>query len=778
MISFPKQNIPEKEKTEDWMKDCVDAICAAYNANFWKKTRDILCYEILEGIISEKRFEYITKEFGKNYPVKLKNYPLIKPIISNALGEEIEQNFNYNVKRIDEDGLDYKKRNISHNTIKKILDFILQGQIKTPIDQKYLAQIQDETSNDYITDVEVIAKKLSDYYEYKLDLKTKKNKLFNSTLETGKCFWKIEIPRLGADPKVRPIPSYAIEYANEEIESISDATWVVEKTFMTPEEILDLYGDELTEEQIEQINNYQSFISFDSADFRMSLFESEDAISKLRDEGYEGFYRHYNQDDIRKIQVYKGQWKSIRKMTMAELENKNNPNNPFYKLWNDDKLPSLKKKNVKAYETRYIQELYEFVRIGELGSFSSYKNKSSNSNDRGIYVRTGKSPIQIRSIDNPYYVKSHYNGFIFSTDSNGVPFSLVWYLKDLQELYNILNYHRERIIALSGVKGIIYDMSQIPKGLDITDVLYYKKIGFVPIFNQDNSSYNQFTNYNDSLDASIGVITQMLEDIRMEADRVSGFNRQRQGQMFQKDLVGQIDKAIKQGAYATAVLYHHQDKVYKSLLEDLINFSKYVYYNNGEYKTLSYIIGDGKQEIFKLNEDFVLSDFGIFFSSSGKENAKLESIKQMVQAMASQGQVKMIDALKLLKLDSTAEIETKLIKRLEEQEKMMQELEAQKANQPDKMFELALQDIKTKIEIEKMRLSQLKEIKLLELQLEREKEITKAKTEEEKLEIDRKYKEEIVSLKRELLNVEREEFRDSISKNRNINNRKEIKNII
>jgi len=776
MYQFPKQNIPENEKTEDWMKDCVDAICSAYNLSFWKKTRDILCYEILEGIVSEKRFEYITKEFGKNYPAKLKNYPLIKPIINTALGEEIEQSYNYNVIRIDEDGLDYKQRNISYEITRRILEKIFNKEIKNPIDQRFIQQVEEETANDLITDVEIIAKKLSNYYENKLDLKTKKNKLFASTLETGKCFWKIEIPRLGADPQIRIIPSYCIEYANEEVDDITQCTWIVEKTYMTPEEIIDLYGDEMTKEQIEQIENYQQHISFDSIDFRISLFEDETAINKLRDEGYEGFYKHYNQDNMNKIPVYRGNWKSIRKMTMLELENKNNPNSSFYKLWSDSKIP--KRKNIKNAETRYIQELYEFVRIGETGAYIS---KNGSKSTRGIYVRMGKSPIQIRSIDNPYYVQAHYHGFVFATDSNGVPFSLVWYLRDLQELYNILNYHRERIIALSGVKGIIYDLSQIPKGYQITDILYYKKLGLVPIINEGNSSYNQFGSYNDSLDASVSVITQMLEDIRIEADRVSGFNRQRQGQMFQKDLVGQIDKAIKQGFYATAVLYHHQDKVYKTLLESLINFSKYAYTNNGEYKTLSYIIGNNKQEIFKLTEEFVLSDFGVFFSSSGKDNAKLEQIKQMVQAMASQGQVKMIDALKLLQLDSTADIESKLMRKLEKQEQEMQKLQEMQAQQPDKELEMKMQEMKMKMEIEKMKLNELKGIKILELQLKQEQEKERAKTQEEKLAIEKKYKEDILNLKKELLNLEREEFKNAVSENvkkGEIKRREEIKNVV
>ena len=200
-----------------------------------------------------------------------------------------------------------------------------------------------------------------------------------------------------------------------------------------------------------------------------------------------------------------------------------------------------------------MQELYEFVCIGS---------------DIYVWDKIGKSNIQMRSFSNPYYVKLHYGGLEFKIDSTGEEFSLVYYLKDLQELYNILNYHRERMIALSGVKGVIYDISQLPKGLELHDLLYYRKLGLLIIDSSlGQGQFNQFQSYNDSLDASISVITQMLEDIRNEVDRISGFNRQRQGQMFQKDLVGQIDRAIRQGSYATAVLYYFQSKVFREVLE-------------------------------------------------------------------------------------------------------------------------------------------------------------------------------------------------------------------
>ena len=783
--NFPNQLISEKEKNEEWLIKNVDAICNAYNCNQWKKIRDILCAEILEGVISEKRYEYITKEYGKQYPAKLKNYPLIRPILDTALGMEIEQNFNYNVRRIDEDGLNEKRLNIVYDIVQNIFEKIANREIKGSIDKKLLDELERQKNNEYVSEIEIIAHKLACYYEQTLDLKTKKNKLFASILETGRCFWKTEIPRLGADPIIRVIPTHCIEHSLEDVENIADCTWVVEKTYMTKEEILDLYIDELTKEDIEYIKNTTSHM-YTNIENSMFIFEDKDAINKLRDEGYENFFRNYYDRNTNKIAVYRGQWKSLRKMTMLEMKNDKNPYAPFYKLWEADTIPKHKEKNILSKDTRYIQELYEFVRIGDAHYYGSKRRGN------GIYIRMGKSPIQIRSIDNPYYVKLHYQGFTFSKDTSNMPFSLVWYLKDLQELYNILNYHRERMIALSGVKGIVYDLSQRPNGMELHDILYYRKLGLALIeSSKGQGQFNQFQNYNDSLDASVSILTQMLEDIRIECDRISGFNRQMQGQMFQKDLVGQIDKAIRQGSYATAVLYYHQDKVYKNLLEGLINFSKYAYKDNNSYKTLSYVLGDGAQEIFKLNDNFVLSDFGIFFTSSGKENAKIEMVKNIAQTMASQGQIKLNDLISIIKADNLAEIESKLLYKLEQTEKMMQEMQKAQAQQPDKEIELKMQELKTKYEIEKMKLQELRSIKEMELQLkiqenekrnaykERELALMKEKKDilEKKVEDDKKYKESILSLKQDLLSLEREEFRNAVENNSVAKNRKEIKNI-
>jgi hypothetical protein len=469
------------------------------------------------------------------------------------------------------------------------------------------------------------------------------------------------------------------------------------------------------------------------------------------------------QDTQDKIEVYIGQWKSISKRILAEIEGKYGVN--YVKLLTEK--DNVNRKTIKSKESRYMQELYEFVCIGS---------------DIYVWDKIGKSNIQMRSFSNPYYVKLHYGGLEFKIDSTGEEFSLVYYLKDLQELYNILNYHRERMIALSGVKGVIYDISQLPKGLELHDLLYYRKLGLLIIDSSlGQGQFNQFQSYNDSLDASISVITQMLEDIRNEVDRISGFNRQRQGQMFQKDLVGQIDRAIRQGSYATAVLYYFQSKVFKEVLEGFLNYAKHYYYIHNVNTPLTYVLGDGKQEIFKLSQDFLLADYGIFMTDNVKENRYFEELKGMLGSMMQNQMMKASDIIRLLKVDSINELESKILSKIEEAEKQMEAMKQQQANQPDKEMEMKMKEMEIKLQIEQMKLKEMKEIKMLELEIARNENLQKAQLEKEKNEIDKKYKQEILKLKQELLNLERKEYENAVAleqKSKEIIRRKEIKNVL
>src|SRR5690606_23876800 len=93
----------------------------------------------------------------------------------------------------------------------------------------------------------------------------------------------------------------------------------------------------------------------------------------------------------------------------------------------------------------------------------------------------------------------------FSNNRFNKAYSPVWETKDIQELYNILHFQEELLISLSGVKGTVVDISQLPSGMSMTEVMYYKKNGLLPIETlfpggkPKRTSFNQFSNYDDSV---------------------------------------------------------------------------------------------------------------------------------------------------------------------------------------------------------------------------------------------------------------------------------------
>ena len=70
-------------------------------------------YEYYNGNIDEGDYNYVLKPYGKsraNFPSKLRNYPIIKPIIDLLLGEKSKRPLNYTVTVANSDTVSQKRR--------------------------------------------------------------------------------------------------------------------------------------------------------------------------------------------------------------------------------------------------------------------------------------------------------------------------------------------------------------------------------------------------------------------------------------------------------------------------------------------------------------------------------------------------------------------------------------------------------------------------------------------------------------------------------------------
>src|SRR5690349_21706792 len=102
--TMPQQKLPLSKKTEEWRKQCVDALIARGNQREYNgrtsRERKRINYDLVNSIFDERDMEYIVNPYGIsankwNSPVKLENFNIIRNKIELLKGEEIKRPFKF-----------------------------------------------------------------------------------------------------------------------------------------------------------------------------------------------------------------------------------------------------------------------------------------------------------------------------------------------------------------------------------------------------------------------------------------------------------------------------------------------------------------------------------------------------------------------------------------------------------------------------------------------------------------------------------------------------------
>ena len=93
---IPQQKLPLSKKTKKWRESCVEAYIHLSD-NGVTERKDYLrsLYDFYNGVIDEIDYKYVLKPYGKtrsNFPSRMRNYPIIKPVIDLLLGEKSKRN--------------------------------------------------------------------------------------------------------------------------------------------------------------------------------------------------------------------------------------------------------------------------------------------------------------------------------------------------------------------------------------------------------------------------------------------------------------------------------------------------------------------------------------------------------------------------------------------------------------------------------------------------------------------------------------------------------------
>jgi hypothetical protein len=656
------QVVPEGQKNTEWCRDNIDRMIRLLGQQYVDRSKEELCYKLINGLQNESDFEYLTGKDEYRMPARIRFMPIIKPFFDLLRSTQESRPLDPPVYSVDIDSLRDKNDELAGRIVEEVLSrtdaaqqrlgvMKLQLQARqqqlqqagggqlSPQDQLSLQMMSIEMDgiqqsiqrgegilDDQVADLErrqalsartqkeLVAQDGLRYLIRKYDWKDRFDDGFQDLMTVDNEIYCIDDVYAGKDPSIRRVNPLFIYYL-----SATDANWidecpgVLEKRWLTPAQVLDEYGHELSEADrnnlLKRIGNwaYNGLVPFGSGtSFNALPYGAVDSC-----EGGGEVYSGTTGYTTDMIEVSICEWRSVREVVMRRTREEEGST---YELVTEaDIIPGETGQEKVTFERRYLSEWWGGVRIGH-----------------DIYAKMRKLPFQFRDVEHIGRSYGRYVGFAY----NGMdrrPYSRVWAVKDVQILYNLVYYQMELLMALGGIKGVIVDKSQKPKDLPMEEWLYQFKQGMLyidptqPTESGRPSNYNQWATYDLSFGNGVAQCMQILASLEQLAGRIIGIPPQRLGEVMQQDQVGTHKQAIAQSNLTTETLFYKHQKVVARTLDRVLYTMPYAW---AEGKRGQYVNGKYGQRIFQIARDqFKGAKFETFFDRFD------ETSKYMDQAM-------------------------------------------------------------------------------------------------------------------------------------------------
>lgn len=719
-VAFPRQMLSFKQKGDKWRKQCLDWCVAKTYFHYSPVRKDVvhmkINYDLLNGIIHMEDVAAILNPGNIStafLPDKIQHYPIINSKINTLRGEEAARVFDwkvivtnpYSVSEIEEE----KKRQY----FSTIQDIVQDQSIDQMQAEKQVQETQDFFDYNWQDIREIRANELLRHYSKEQNFKKIFNDGFVDALSGGTEVYQCGIA--GGEPYLQKLnPMKLRMFGNGYSNHIEDADVIIYEDYWSRGRIVDTFYDELTPKDIKWLTeeipdfggngpigpagNYDESYPYINA----RSFVGENGIL-LQGENVAYLYDAFAElggglgtnllpyDVAGNVRVVRAWWKSKRKILKVKSFDPVTGDEEF------DFYPETYVVNEAAGETAktlWINEMWEGTKIGE-----------------DIYVGMRPCIVQHNSLSNPSRCHAGIVGTIYNINESK-PYSLVDMMKPYNYLYDAVHAKLVDLIATNWGKLLEMDLALKPKSWKVEQWMYFARANKVLIkdsFNEGSKGQatgklagglnNASKGY---IDADWGnSIQNYIEILQWTKDSMSdlvGINRQREGNTYNRETVGGIERAVLQSSYITDWIFQEHDDTKRRVIECFIEQSKAAL--RGRSKKFQYILSDHSRKIMEVDGDeYAECDYGLIVDNSNdtqKMNAQLETLAQA----AVQNQA--MDFASILKLYSSTSIAEK-VKIVESSQKRIEQMQQEAQQQ---QMQLEQQKIQAQQQTAQMQLQQ------------------------------------------------------------------------
>lgn len=705
-------------------KDLIDKTDEIISELVYDKIKLEKAYNYYVGKRDKRQFQYLEENFGIGNPTSVKFTPLLKKHIDELVGEFLDVPILPKISCKDSDTISNMDREKQLEISNQVIEF-LKGHLQNSLlklaqgenitDKSIKEQIDkivDNINNTFTSQYEETAQNVIKYIlqSRHTDFTTKLRLLLVDLLVTGYCFYRVSSSQGNNNINIEVLdPRNVFIDRNPDSPYIKDSYKSVVRKWLTKNQILAKYGKEL------------------SASDRKNLKDdwTDDSLSE------------YHRATGPVITVYED---------MEEEDDEEViPGKPH-----DDRGNLIPVYEVEWIETDedFVMQRYTTIRI----------------NDE-YYILRGKDDSIIRSKSNPNYCGLTVNGVVFLNRSKE-PYSLILKCASLQDRYDLLQYYRDVLMANSGVKGSIMDISLIPKSLGVQfpervqKWIAYKKQGLQLIDTTmdgraEGSPINTiFNGYDDSIPAAaIQAIELAIQSVENTVSSITGVFRERLNGIQQHDAVTNIQQGITNSFTITKPYFQQMDLMVNEILLDSLNQAKIVF-KNGLQGTL--ILGEYQQKIFTaLPEYFTLTDYDINIVPSTEVMQDIQTIKQLIPEFIKSGQVSADIIFEAINAKSLTQL-----KRLVKQSIAKQKQENNQLQQVSQKLEETQQENKQLQQQLKEAQVQLQKLNEQKMQLDQKKIQLQYQVDWFKAQADKTFKDRSLDIQEERTKIELAQLRD------------------
>lgn len=718
--ALPSQKLPFRSKGKKWRRENIDWAATRTYFNYSPVRKSVvhskINYDLLNGIIHMEDVAAILNPGNIStafVPDKIQHYPIINSKINTLRGEEAARVFDWKV-------IVTNPYSISQMEEEKKQQFfaLVQQTVEDPsmTDEQAQAQIQEGQEffqYNYQDIREVRGNELLRHYSKEQNFKQLFNDGFVDACVCGMEVYQCGI--VGGEPyltRLNPMKLrvFGSGYSNR----IEDADIIIYEDYWSRGRIVDTFYDELSAKDIKwlsdevpdfggqsplgAVGNYNEAYPFVPA-YRLTsedgiLLDGSnvnfvyDALSGL-DGGIGSNLLPY--DAAGNIRVLRVWWKSKRMIYKVKSYDPVTGEEVF------DFYPETYIADTDAGEeaTRlWINEMWEGTKIGE-----------------DIYVGMRPCLVQHNSISNPSRCHAGIVGTVYNLNESK-PYSLVDMMKPYNYLYDAVHAKLVDLIATNWGKLLEMDLALKPRDWKVEQWMYFARANKVLIrdsFKEGDKGAatgklagglnNASKGY---IDADWGNSIQNYIDLLQWAkDAMSdlvGINRQREGNTYNRETVGGIERAVLQSSYITDWLFQKHDDTKRRVMDCFIEQAKAAI--RGRSLKFQYILSDGTRKLMEIDGDeFNECDYGVLVDNSNDIQKLNQLLEQNAQAFAQNG---MMPASVMIRLFSSSSIAEK-VKLVEHAEKQMQQQQQQAQQQ---QMQLEQQKIQAQQQVESMKLQQ------------------------------------------------------------------------